>query len=160
MSDKREKLVHYLNIGSATTASYELLGDGITSLTEEFNPTTNTKQYINQANGSTSVDSYAPSIDVEREHIHGDALQNWWDEKVKLLPTGSDAETDYVRINLFNTTSTSNVYSAVKRKCTFAFNSIGGDAGSDWMDSMTLGGVGDGIQGTFNVQTKTFTPNA
>ena len=40
---------------------------------------------------------------------------------------------------------------AVKRKCTYQFDSVGGDAGSELVSAMTLGGVGDGIQGTFVV---------
>ena len=159
MAEMREKLMHYLNIGSATTASYELLGDGITSLTEEFNPETDTKQYINQANGTTVVKSYTPSITVEKEYIKGEDLQNWVNQKIRELPTGSDAESDYIRLNLFDTTSTSGVYKAVKRKCTCQFDSVGGDAGSELMNNFTIGGVGDGIQGTFNVSTKTFTPD-
>jgi len=159
MSEMREKLAHYLNIGSATTPSYVLLGDGITSLTEEFNPETDTKQYINQANGTTVVKSYTPTISIEKEYIKDEDLQTWMNEKIKDLPTGSSAESDYIRLNLFDTTSTSGVYNAVKRKCTYQFDSIGGDAGSELMNNMTLGGVGDGIKGTFNVSTKTFTPD-
>lgn len=152
----REKLMHFLNIGT-TSASYVLLGDGITSLTEEFNPETETKQYINEANGTTQIKSYTPSIPVEKEYIKDEALQVWLDEKIKILPTGSDAEADYIRLNVYDTTSQSGVYKAVKRKCTLSFDSIGGDAGSALMNSFTIGGVGDGVQGTFNVSTKTFT---
>lgn len=159
MAEMREKLVHYLNIGTASAPKYVLLGDGITSLTEEFNPESDTKQYINQANGTTVIKSYTPSIAIEREYIKDDELQAWIDEKVKTLPTGSDAETDYIRINLFDETSTSGTYNAVKRKCTFQFDSVGGDAGAELVSALTLGGVGDGIQGEFTVGTKTFTPN-
>lgn len=156
MAEMREKLMHFFNIGSATTPSYVLLGDGITSLTEEFNPESDTKQYINQANGTTVIKSYTPSISVEKEYIKDDLLQAWMDTKIKDLPTGSSAESDYIRLNVFDTTSTESVYHAVKRKCTYQFDSIGGDAGSELMNNMTLGGVGDGIKGTFNVTTKTF----
>ena len=55
MAEMREKLAHYLNIGSATTASYSIIGDGVTSLTEDFNAESDTKQYINQANGTTAI---------------------------------------------------------------------------------------------------------
>ena len=155
MAEMREKLVHFLNIGSSTTASYKLLGDGITSLTEEFNPESETKQYINQANGTTAIKSYTPSISIEKEYIKDEDVQTWMNEKVRLLPTGSDAETDYVRINLFEETSTENEYKAVKRKCSYQIDSVGGDAGSELITALTLGGIGDGIQGTFNVSTKT-----
>lgn len=157
MAEMREKLRHYLNIGSATTASYVLLGDGITSLTEDFNAETETKQYINQANGTTNVKSYTPSIPVEKEYIKDEQLQDWLNLKVRTLPTGSDADTDYIRINIFETTSTASVYLAVKRKCTISIDSVGGDAGSELVTAFTIGGKGDGVQGTFNVSTGVFT---
>ncbi len=150
MSEMREVLRHYFNIGTLASPKWVLLGDGITSLTEEFNPETDTKQYINQSNGTTSLKSYTPSIPIEREYI-SDELQRWIDEKVKILPTGSKAISEYVRINLLDT-PVDGAYPAVKRKCTYQFDSIGGDAGSPLVNSMTLGGAGDGVQGTFTVE--------
>lgn len=157
MAEMREKLVHYFNIGTSDTPEYVLLGDGITSLTEEFNPETDTKQYINQSNGTTVIKSYTPSISIEKEYIKDDSLQKWIDEKVKTLPVGSDAESDYIRINLFEESGTAGTYTAVKRRCTFQFDSVGGDAGSELVSALTLGGIGDGIAGTFDVSTKKFT---
>lgn len=156
MAEMREKLMHFFNIGTALSPQYVLLGDGITSLTEEFNPEQETKQYINQANGTTSVKSYTPSISVEKEYIKDDDLQDWINEKIKILPTGSSAQSDYIRVNILET-AVDGAYPAVKRKCSYQFDSIGGDAGSELMNSMTIGGIGDGIQGTFNVETLTFT---
>lgn len=149
MSEMREVLRHYFNAGTLTSPKWLLLGDGITSLTEEFNPETETKQYINQSNGTTSLKSYTPSIPVEREYI-SDELQKWMDEKVKILPTGSKAISEYVRLNLMDT-PVDGAYPAVKRKCTYQFDSVGGDAGAELITAMTLGGVGDGVQGTFDV---------
>lgn len=157
MAEMREKLVHYFNIGTSDTPEYVLLGDGITSLTEEFNPESDTKQYINQSNGTTVIKSYTPSISIEKEYIKDDSLQKWIDEKVKTLPVGSDAESDYIRINLFEESGTAGAYTAVKRRCTFQFDSVGGDAGSELVSALTLGGIGDGIEGTFDVSTKKFT---
>ena len=155
MAEMREKLMHFFNIGTLESPSWVLLGDGITSLTEEFNPETDTKQYIHQANGVTSVKSYTPSISVEREYI-SDELQTWMNEKIKLLPTGSAAVSEYIRINIMEK-DTAGSYPAVKRKCSYQFDSIGGDAGSELVSAMTLGGIGDGELGTFNVETKTWT---
>lgn len=157
MAEMREKLMHFFNIGTASSPEYVLIGDGVTSLTEEFNPESDTKQYINQSNGSTSIKSYTPSISVEKEYIKDEDLQKWMDEKVLILPVGSDAESDYIRINIFDAVSgTPGTYKAVKRKCTFQFDSLGGESGNPLVTAMTLGGIGDGIQGTFNVSTKTF----
>lgn len=156
MAEMREKLMHFFNIGTSEEPEYVLLGDGITSMTEEFNPESDTKQYINQANGTTVIKSYTPSISIEKEYIKDEALQKWIDEKIKILPTGSSAQSDYVRINILDSVS-DGVYNAVKRKCSYQFDSIGGDAGSELVNAMTLGGIGEGIQGTFDVSTSTFT---
>lgn len=160
MAEMREKLMHFFNIGTAETPEYALLGDGITSLTEDFNPESSTKQYIHQSNGTTSIKSYTPSIGVEKEYIKNEKLQKWMDEKIKLLPVGTEAESDYVRLNIMETPTAEGTYPAVKRKCSYQFDNIGGDAGSELKNSMTLGGIGDGIQGTFNVKTGTFTEAA
>ena len=157
MAEMRDKLMHFFNIGTSESPEYVLLGDGITSLTEEFNPESETKQYINQANGTTSTKSYTPSISVEKEYIQNDKLQQWINEKIKTLPTGSSAQSDYVRINILEK-AVGGAYPAVKRRCSYQFDSIGGDAGSELMNSMTLGGIGDGIQGTFDMETLTFSP--
>lgn len=154
----REKLMHFLNIGTTDKPTYVLLGDGITSLTEEFNPESETKHYINMASASNSLKSYAPSISVEKEYIKGEALQTWINEKIRVLPVGAEAEADYVRINILDSASENGTYPAVKRPCTYQFDSIGGDGGGEIMNNMTLTGNGDAVQGTFDVKTLTFTP--
>lgn len=156
MAEMREKLMHFFNIGTAAAPNYVLLGDGITSLTEDFNPEQDTKQYIHQSTGTTTVKSYTPSISVEKEYIKDDELQKWMDAKIKILPTGTAAQSDYIRINILED-SVDGAYPAVKRRCSYQFDSIGGDAGNELVSSMTLGGIGDGIQGTFDVAAKTFT---
>lgn len=145
----RDDLRHYFNIGTLAVPVWVLLGDGITALTEEFNPESETKQYINQKNGTTTLKSYTPSISVEREYI-SDKLQEWINEKIKVLPTGSSAISEYVRINILDKAA-GGKYPAVKRKCVYQFDSIGGDAGAEVVSAMTLGGVGDGEQGYFDV---------
>lgn len=156
MSEMREVLMHYFNVGTEETPKWVLLGDGITSLTESFNPVSETKQYVNQANGVTHVKSYTPSITVEKEYLKEDELQKWINEKIKLLPTGSAAVSEYVRVNIAEEPKSAGVYPAVKMKCSFQFDSIGGDAGTELINAMTLGGMGTGIVGTFNVKTPAF----
>ena len=156
----REKLMHFFNIGTADAPKYALLGDGITSLTEEFNPESEVKHYINMASGSNRVKSYAPSISVEKEYIKDEELQTWINEKIRVLPVGVEAEADYIRINILDGASEDGSYPAVKRPCTYQFDSIGGDGGGEIMNNMTLSGNGDPVQGTFNVKTLTFTETA
>lgn len=78
------------------------------------------------------------------------------DGKIRVLPVGTEAESDYVRVNIMETPTADGSYPAVKRACSYQFDNIGGDAGGELKNGMTLGGIGDGIQGTFNVKTRTF----
>ncbi|MCM1112870.1 MAG: hypothetical protein NC399_06405 [Muribaculum sp.] len=156
MSETRDNLRHYFNIGTAKAPEYVLLGDGITSLTEEFNPETEQKHYIHQKDGTNNIKSYSPSISVEKEYIKGEDFQNWIDQKIKTLPTGAEAMSDYVRINIMEE-GVDGVYPAVRRKCTYQFDSVGGEGGGVLVNSMTLSSAGDGKQGTFDVASKTFT---
>ena len=156
MPEMREKLMHFFDIGDGTE-NYVLLGDGISSLTEDFNPENETKHYIHQANGTANVKSYAPSMSVEKEYIRDEDLQKWIDKKVRILPTGASARSSYVRVNILEEPTEARIWPAVKRVCTYQFDSIGGDGGSELVNAMTISGVGDGIQGTFNVATRKFT---
>ena len=72
---KRHELQHFVDISMSKTladADYHLLGDGIASLTEEFNAEEETEQWINQENGTTDIKSYTPSIPVEMQDIDQD----------------------------------------------------------------------------------------
>lgn len=156
---KRHLLAHYVDIAMDTTdaaSDYHLLGEGISSLTEEMNPEEETNQWINQANGTTDIKSYTPSISVEMQDVDQDdtALVSWFNNMIDNLPTGKDAVTSYIRVRILGDGPE---YPAVKRACSVSVGSTGGDAGSNVTDSITLGGRGDGIQGTFNVSTKKFT---
>lgn len=159
---KRHELVHYVDTSmGAGQPVWGLLGDGITSLTEEMNPEEETKQWINQENGDTDVKSYTPSIEVEKEDCVDDETQKWIDKMVDELPTGSDATTSYVRFRLKDKVGEqAGVYVAYRRECAVTVNSVGGEAGSNVVNSVKLGGKGAAVKGTFNVSTKTFTADA
>lgn len=135
---------------------YHLLGDGISSLTEEFNVEEETEQWINQENGTTDTKSYTPSIDVEMQDIDQDDtdLVDWINNLIDTLPTGSKAISSYVRVRIKGSGPS---YPAVQRKCAISVGSTGGDAGANVTNSITIGGRGDGIKGTFNVETGKFT---
>lgn len=157
---KRHELQHFVDINNDKTMSnpsYHLLGEGITSLTEEFNAEEESEQWINQQNGTTDVKSYTPSISLEMQDVDQDDtdLVDWINNLIDTLPTGSKAVTSYVRVRIKGAGPS---YPAVQRMCAITVGNTGGDAGSNVTNSITLGGRGDGIQGTFNAETKKFTP--
>ena len=157
---KREKLAHFIDVKMDTTLAspeYHLLGDGIESLSEEFNAEEETNQWINQANGTTTVKSYTPSIEVEMKDVDQEDtdLTEWVNKMIDELPTGKAAETSYVRVRLTGSDPTK--YPAVQRRCAVSVSSTGGDAGDNIVNGFNIGGKGDGIPGTFDATTKVFT---
>ncbi len=156
---KRPDLQHFVDISmNGGTADYHLLGEGISSLSEEFNAEEETEQWINQYNGTTDLKSYTPSISVDMQDVDQDdtELMEWLYNLIDTLPTGKSAVTNYVRVRV---TGSGPAYPAVKRNCSISIGSTGGDAGGNVTNSITLGGRGDGIKGTFNVSTGTFAPD-
>lgn len=158
---KRHLLRHFVDIKMDTTyaaSEFHLLGEGISSLTEEFNAEEEAQQWINQESGTTDIKSYTPSIEVERQNVDQDDsdLSDWFDEMIDTLPTGKSAATSYVRVRLVGNGPT---YPAILQPCVVTVRSTGGDAGGNVTDSITLGGRGDKIKGTFTVSgnTGTFT---
>lgn len=156
---KRHLLQHYIDINMDKTLAnpdYHLLGDGISSLSEEFGAEEETEQWINQENGTTDVKRYTPSMSVEMQDIDQDDedLVDWTNDMVDKLPTGSEAITSYVRVRIKGPGPS---YPAVQRRCSVSVGSTGGDAGDNVTNSFTIGGRGDGIKGTFNVETRKFT---
>lgn len=159
---KRHLLAHFVDIKMDTSyeaSDYHLLGEGISSLTEEFNAEEETEQWINQENGTTDLKSYTPSIEVEMQDVDQEdtALVEWVNKMIDTLPTGKAAVTSYIRVRLSGKGPT---YPAVRRQCAVMVGGTGGDAGGNVTNTITLGGRGDGEAGTFNATEKTFTPGS
>lgn len=156
----REDLRHYIDTSmNGENATYEMLGDGIESLTEEMNPEEETKHYINMAKASNQVKSYQRSFDVDKEDCIDDAVQKWIDGMVDSLPVGAKARTSFVRFRLKDAVEGSaGTYKAIMVPCTVAVSSSGGDGGDYVHNVISVKQAGDDVKGTFNISTKTFTP--
>lgn len=156
----RDNLRHFIDTSmNGTTAKYELLGDGIESLTEEMNPEEETKHYIHMSKASNKVKSYQRSFEVDKEDCLDDEVQKMIDKLVDELPTGSSAQTSFVRLRLKDATEEAGCYKAIKVPCTVSVSSSGGDGGDYVHNVLSVKQCGEDIPGTFNLSTKTFTPD-
>ncbi len=143
------------------TPKYELLGDGITSLTENMNPEEETKHYIHMSKASNKVKSYQRTFDVDKEDCIDDEVQKWIDGLVDDLPTGVAANTSFVRLRLKDAvTGSTGVYKAIKVPCTVSVTSSGGDGGDYTHNVINVKQQGEDIKGTFDIKTKVFTADA
>ena len=155
----REDLRHYIDTSmNAEVALYHLLGDGIESLTEEMNPEEETKHYINMSKAANSIKSYQRTFEVDKEDCVEDEVQTWIDGLVDKLPVGANAKTSFVRFRLKDAVSGSTgVYKAIKVPCTVSVASSGGSGGDYVHNVINIKQCGDDVEGTFNIQTSTFT---
>lgn len=158
----REDLRHFIDTSmNGTVTKYCLLGDGISSLTEEMNPTEESKHYINMSKDSNTVKSYQRKFEVDKEDCEDDDVQKWIDGMVDRLPTGASARTSFVRLRLKDAVSgQTGVYKAIKVPCTVSVSSSGGDGGDYVHNVVNVTQCGDDIHGTFDVSTATFTENS
>lgn len=156
----REQLRHYVDVTmSSEEPQYELLGDGVSSLTEEMNPEEETKHYIHMANASNNVKSYQRTFDVDKEDCIDDEVQKWIDGLVDDLPVGASARTSFVRFRLKDAVEgQTGTYKAIKVPCTVSVVSSGGDGGDYVHNVINIKQQGTDIKGTFNISTKVFTP--
>ena len=152
---QRHQFADYLDVGTAASQSFALMGVGFTSLDESPGAQTTSKKYVNEKTSSFSVTSYETQFPFESDLIPEQeaviALYNVGRDHL----TGSDAEFDYVRVELWNPTETTNEYKARKVRVCAEISDISGE--DDQVVKGNLNAIGDPVDGTFNTSTKTFT---
>jgi hypothetical protein len=156
---KRSLFAIFLNTGTSETPAYNLMGEGITSQTVNYNPQTSEENYIHQDSGVTDVESYKLTIPTPQTAIAGDPVFTFVDNLRKNRAVLSDARTDVVLVELYGT-ETSGAYPAEKNICSIQVDDFGGEGGSSIAINYTVNLIGDPTKGTFDPTTKTFTPAA
>ena len=154
----RNMIADYLNVGTADAPDYALMGGGFNSLDENPNAQTEERAYIDAKSKTTTTTGYATKFPFDTDMISSEqAVMSIYDVGRNQLQ-GAAAERDYVRVEVFlGDNGTPNTFPARKFRVAVEVSDIKG-AGTEIM-KMTgnLNGVGDFIDGTFNIQTFTFT---
>ncbi len=157
MAEKRSAFLLFLNTTpKETSATYALVGDGVTELSIAYNPQTSTNQYIHQDTANTDLTGYQPNAPVTAQVIKGDPAFEFINDMRKRLPIGSDANTDIVMMDAFET-ETGGAYPATRQPVSIQIDSYGGAASDPLSIGYTINWRGSGEEGTFNPEAKTFT---
>ncbi len=98
---KRHQYADYLNVGTQETPDYVLMGAGFTTLDENPNAQSESVKYVNEVSASSSVVSYESQFPFEAEQIADERAIDAIYEVGRNHYTGSDAEFDYVRVELW-----------------------------------------------------------
>lgn len=148
---KRNTIKHLINTSSPFSEGnpiWSLVNEGVTELTESFNPDTDDLQYIDEEQKTTTVKSYAPSLSLSAVMVSGDPVNTWIRDKIYELPTGEKADCEYIRFNILDEIpGKSKVYKAIRKKAVVSVESTGGSAGDTAEMEITISGKGDPIKG-------------
>lgn len=170
---KRSTVRHLINTKLAwvtdSTDSFKLVNEGVTDLSEGFNPNTDDLQYIAEDDKTHVVKTYGPSISLTAVMVDKtDPVNDWIQKVINKLPKNDDANTEYIRFSLLdeikNSTNDNDKikkYTAYKRAAVVEVNSIGGSAGDNVSMEVIVSGRGEAVEGTLTVdasgETVTYT---
>lgn len=126
----RDKIATYINTTPSATATYALLGLGVTTGQIAMNGNVTTEQYIHQTTSYNSVDSYAPTFDVTQTAFKGDPVYDYVFDLYMNRATQSDAETEILNIYLAEAGTEVGTYIAEKQNVCIEISNYGGDAGN------------------------------
>ena len=155
----RHQIADYINVGD-TDAEYALMGAGFSALNEATGAKTETTTYINDKASSSYIKGYETSFDFDTELILEEAATAKIYDISRNQKVGTDAETEYVRVELFKPTDGENTYEARRFKVSVEVSDLTGEGASAVKISGSLKVLGDFTDGTFNTQTRVFTPCA
>ncbi len=159
---QRHQFADYLNVSKTETPEFRLMGTGFTTLNESPNAQTETKKYVNEKSSTTTVTEYQTQFPYESDLIADEKCVIALYEVGRNHATGSDAQKDYVRVELWNpvvddTTGEASTTEFAARKFVVSVEVSSIEGETDMKISGNLNAVGDPIEGTFNVTSKTFT---
>lgn len=162
--ENRTTIQHLLNVSSPynfDSPDFALINEGVTDLTEDLNPENETTQYVAEKTATSFPKRYAPSITLTSYIVKGDKVNNRLLQVINELPTGSNADTDYIRFNLLDlqgsAEGTTLKYIAYRRKGSISASNIGGSAGDTATISATISGKGDVIKGILTIDKSSST---
>ena len=147
---KRSLFATFINTTPGETAeNWVRMGKGITSQNISYNPNVTTEQYIDEDNATSSVDSYAPSLDGSQTCYKGEPVFEYIDGLRQKRAVGKELETEVLFVYLYD--GTENAYKAEKNACVIQLGEYGGDGGGSIQMTYTIGLNGDPVVGTATI---------
>lgn len=161
---QRHQFADYLNVSNTSVTDYQLMGTGFTSLNESPSAQTQTKKYINEKSSTTTITEYQTQFSFESDFIKSEACIISLYEVGRNHAVGAAAQKDYVRVELWNpvestvsgeTVVSTEEFHARRFLVSVEVSDIQGE--TDMQITGNLNAVGDPVEGTFNIKTRTFT---
>ena len=153
----------YLDVEETKDADAEediqLMNVGVTKFDENSNPTEKNTQYVGDKSKTNKVTGYDNQFSIESDLIKNEKVVQYLYSIFRNRKTGKYAQQNLYIVELWNPVDAQeNTYKARKLLTTAVISSKTTTPGETITFSGDLKGVGDFVDGTFNVTTKTFTP--
>ena len=153
---KRSEVMTFMDTTPSSTATYKLVGDGVTTGAIGYNPKTTEETYIHEDSATITVESYAPTMAVEAVAVSGDEVFEFIDGLRVARATLDDAETTIVNVWAYESGGPT-AYPAEEQDVSIQIDEFGGDGGTAVKINYTINFIGDPVVGTFNASNSTFT---
>ena len=150
---QRHQLADYLMVGGL----YELMGAGFSTLDENPTAQVDTKTYVNDKSSTSVIKGYQTQFAYTSDLIKSEKAIMALYEIGRNQLTGTDAQFDYIRVELFNPVEAKeNTFKARKFKVTCEVASFAGAGGETVVVSGNLYAIGKVVEGEFNTVSKEF----
>ena len=154
---ERKYLAHYINAGGED-AAYERLGKDLEEFSAEMSAQVETKKNI-LGESSILISGYEKTAAVEPYYAEeGTALFQRLQDILDNASVLDELKTDTVEVKLWDEKQ-EGVYPAIREEAYIEITSYGGDT-TGYQIPFTLHYTGNRVHGTFDVASKTFTPNS
>lgn len=148
----RTVVADYLKVGE----EFKLMGAGFTDINESPSAKTNKKQYVNDKSPTSSIVSYEAEFSYETDQMREQEAIDFICEIGEMQKIGSEAETEYIRVDLDKPAQEENSFRARKFNVAIQVDEFGAKDGEMSAKGKLLC-KGDLVLGTFNTSTRAFT---
>ncbi len=155
----RYMIADYLNISTTETPDYALMGTGFTKIDEQLNPQTKETAYVNDKSKTTRTLGYKNVFPFDAEAFTDQAAVMKIYNIARNRLVGSAAEVDYVRTDITVDETGAPLTTAVparKFRCSVEVSEFSGAPTEELVLTGNLNGIGDHIEGYFNLNDRTF----
>lgn len=150
----RPDIIPFMNLGTDEEPQWEQCGEGWKKFSENPNAQTESTQYINQASETTDTVSYSPQYSIEIDLMYDEPTIKKVYDIAKNRLTGAEAVVDMCIVDSFRGKEEGKYY-ARRENLAVAINNIDGTKKMSMTGNLNC--QGDGVSGTFELGTKTFT---
>ena len=158
----RWAIADYLDTSENDTPSYALMGTGFTQVDENPNPVVDEKAYINDKASTKNVTGYGATFPFSADVYSDEAAIAVLMDIGENQKTGSSATRNYIRTSFLVNDDGEPITTTVKARKFNVTVEVTGITGAGTEALQIAGNLhqrGDFIPGTFNLETKAFTPD-